>query len=86
MCFALSSCKQAIHRRVLCSRHVTRELPYNVPYGAKAQLIVKCFEQWEELAFHCADQVIRACKTEALKAVDTIFGGFSFSSLDRASA
>lgn len=64
--------------------HVTRELPYNVPFSAKVEAINLSFDQWEEISIRCADTITKACRAEALVITRAIFGRFSYSELDRA--
>lgn len=65
------------------SSHVTRELPYNVPFSAKLEAITNSFEQWDSMAAKCADQITLSCRNEAMSITRTLFGQFKYGELDR---
>lgn len=65
-------------------RHITRELPGSVPFSAKAALMIRSFENWEDLTKDCSAKVFSATESLAIKLVEKHFNRFSFSALDEA--
>lgn len=64
--------------------HVTRELPYNIPFSAKIEVITRSFESWTQLADSCAETVVKACRSQAVLLARKVFRGFTYGDLDRA--
>ncbi|KAF8311941.1 hypothetical protein DL93DRAFT_2060395, partial [Clavulina sp. PMI_390] len=64
--------------------HVTRELPYNIPFSAKADLMTRSFESWSVLAEECTNTIVEACHIQAMRLAEKVFSGFAYGDLDRA--
>ncbi|KAF8310309.1 P-loop containing nucleoside triphosphate hydrolase protein [Clavulina sp. PMI_390] len=69
--------------RKLVESHLTRELPFNVPFGAKVEAMTMCFEQWGNLSESCAETVIKAARNLTSGLSNKVFGGFKYGELDR---
>ncbi|KLO09761.1 hypothetical protein SCHPADRAFT_857550 [Schizopora paradoxa] len=55
-------------------KFMTRQLPYNVPFPAKAALIRECFEFWPEHLQNCFEEIQAAYVSCVEKLVDHHFG------------
>lgn len=53
--------------------HITRELPFDVPFSAKVDAIRTSFERWNEITDRCLNAVIGLCRRYVMKLVDKIF-------------
>ncbi|KAF8311940.1 hypothetical protein DL93DRAFT_2168651 [Clavulina sp. PMI_390] len=55
-------------------RHITRELPYNVPFSAEVDIILRGFENWPKLAEQCLETVAKECCQVACRLIASAEG------------
>jgi GTPase SAR1 family protein len=57
-------------------KNTSRELPYNVPYDAKVELMKKVTESWTPSTLDCFEEVHTVFTTEVMRMVDSHFHRF----------
>lgn len=60
---------------------MTRQLPFNVPFSVKSDLIKRSFDGWEAYCLGCFDAIHRATVTEFHALAQKYFGAFGATSL-----
>ena len=58
-------------------RRITRELPFNIPFSAKADLIQQCLENWPTITRACALSVFKRLRELLTNMVESHFGRFA---------
>ncbi|KAF9020048.1 P-loop containing nucleoside triphosphate hydrolase protein [Hymenopellis radicata] len=63
--------------QVFIKNHITRELPFDVPFDAKAHLIHQCLEDWPHFVEACADAVFLRLGELLDVKIEQTFGRFA---------
>ncbi|KAF8340724.1 P-loop containing nucleoside triphosphate hydrolase protein [Cantharellus anzutake] len=68
--------------RMIIDRHLTKELPGNVPFSAKLSCMLNCLKEWSALADACFDSVFFMAEDHCVQIARTHFDRFTYSSLN----